>query len=126
MNIPNLQGRKILIADDSSSSLLLLNAFLEPTGALVLEAKNGLKVLELFSQHPDIDLIVLDIFMPELDGIETVKRIREINKTLPVIAQTAFVTKVDEERCLSAGFSAYLAKPIDLNLFYDTLWHFLG
>ncbi len=126
MWVPDLKGKKVLIAEDNIGALLLLKAFLEPTGAEIFEARNGIEALRVFSQNQDITIIFLDIFMPEMDGLETVSKIREINKHVPIVAQTAFVSRIDKERCLAAGFSAYLSKPIDLQEFYNTLWYFLG
>jgi CheY-like chemotaxis protein len=81
----------------------------------VLQAKNGREALNLIRQHPGLAVVLMDIMMPEMDGFETIKRIRtELNRTeLPVIAVTAKAFPEDRERCIQAGASDYLAKPID-------------
>jgi CheY-like chemotaxis protein len=83
---------------------------------VVVEAENGYEALRQLEQHPGIDIVLMDIMMPELDGYETMRRIR-VNaawRKLPIIAMTAKVMKDDHQKCLDAGADDYIAKPIDM------------
>ena len=89
----------------------------------VLHAENGMDGIALIEKNPDIDIVLMDIMMPELDGYETIKIIRKDPKKrwLPVIAVTAKALKEDRQRCLDAGASDYLAKPVDENQLVELL-----
>lgn len=104
---------KVLIVDDNRASRDLIRAILKPVRCDVIEASNGQKALDLLRQeHPS--LVLLDIDMPELDGIAVVKRIRQEAgfAKLPVVAVTAFAMEGDREKALAAGFTAYVTKPV--------------
>jgi len=103
---------KILIAEDVESNFLYLNAVLSKIKANIIWAKNGREAIELFKQHNDIDLILMDLQMPEMNGYEATKVIKSINPSIPVIAQTAFAMAEDRTKALDAGCDEYLAKPI--------------
>ena len=103
---------KILIAEDVESNFLYLNAVLSKIKANIIWAKNGREAIELFKQHNDIDLILMDLQMPEMNGYEATKVIKSINPSIPVIAQTAFAMAEDRTKALNAGCDEYLAKPI--------------
>jgi CheY-like chemotaxis protein len=122
MLVPQLHKKKILLAEDDNGSILLIEAVLQPTGVTISVVKNGLEAIEKLKQDPEICLILMDIQMPEMDGIEATLKIREFNSTIPIIAQTAFATADDKSKCQKAGFTAFIAKPIDVRLLYDTLW----
>ena len=111
----NLAGKKILIADDDMRTVYALSATLRAKGAEVLVADNGQAALRTLDERPDVEAVLMDIMMPEMDGFEATRRIRRDARfqSLPIIALTAKVMKGDPEKCLEAGATEYLAKPID-------------
>lgn len=111
-NSYNWEGKKVLIIDDVLEVFKLISVYLRDTKAKQLYAKNGIQAIELCKQNPDIDIVLLDIQLPDIDGYEITKAIKKIRKDLPIIAQTAFVLSDDEEKALAAGFDDYIAKPI--------------
>jgi CheY-like chemotaxis protein len=113
--LPTLAGKKVLLVDDDPRNIFATTSLLEALGMKVLSAENGRLGIEAIERHPDIDIVLMDIMMPEMDGYETIRRIRkDPNKNwLPVIAVTAKALKEDRDRCMNAGASDYLAKPID-------------
>ena len=109
----SLSGFQILIAEDDETNFYYLNALLKKeTDAHILHAVNGKEAVELFRSNGAIKLILMDIKMPEMDGFEATRQIKQINKTIPVIAITAYAMSGDEERIISAGFDGYLSKPL--------------
>jgi CheY-like chemotaxis protein len=115
-----LTGRKILVADDDMRTMYALSATLRAKGVNVFAADTGKAALEVLAQHPDIEAVLMDIMMPEMDGYEAMRRIRQDRRfqALPIIALTAKAMKGDKEKCLQVGASDYLPKPIDIdNLF---------
>jgi CheY-like chemotaxis protein len=110
-----LEGKKVLIVDDDMRNLFSLASLLTDKGIVVLEADNGAEALRQLAAHADLDLILMDIMMPEMDGHEAMRRIRADARylDLPIIAMTAKVMQGDEQKCLDAGASDYIAKPID-------------
>ena len=110
-----LEGKKALIVDDDPRNLFAIKTLLESHGIIVLTAENGRDGIDIIARHRDIDIVLMDVMMPEMDGYETIKIIRNDpeKQWLPVIAVTAKALKEDRERCIDAGASDYLAKPID-------------
>ncbi|MGH7914512.1 MAG: response regulator, partial [Candidatus Binataceae bacterium] len=110
-----IANRKALIVDDDPRNLYAMRILLERHQMEVLHASNGRDALSLIEQHPDLAVVLMDIMMPEMDGFEIIRRIRNDLKriALPVIAVTAKAFPEDRERCIDAGASDYLAKPID-------------
>lgn len=113
----NLAGKKILIIDDDVRNVFALSSILELHGMDVSFAENGIEGLEQLNQNPSIDLIIMDIMMPEMDGYETTKRIRQnpAYSELPIISLTAKAMKEDRENSLKAGATDYIVKPVDTN-----------
>jgi CheY-like chemotaxis protein len=111
------EGRHILVVDDDVRNVFALTNAIEIKGASVLIARNGREALEKLEQHPEIDLVLMDMMMPEMDGLEATRRIRSSSSQpdIPVIAVTAKAMQDDYEKCLAAGANDYLAKPIDLD-----------
>ena len=111
-----LYGKKVLITDDDQRNIYSLRAVLEKQGMEVLEAHNGIKCLDMLNKGVKIDMILMDIMMPEMNGYEAMKRIRQSPDyaSLPIIALTAKAMKGDREKCLAAGASDYISKPINL------------
>ncbi|MGN7611326.1 response regulator [Magnetococcales bacterium HHB-1] len=112
-----LEGRQVMIVDDDARNLFVLSAALEQHGAEVITALHGEKALTLLDEH-SVDLIVMDIMMPEMDGYETIKRIRanERLKNISLIALTAKAQDQDRQQCLAAGADDYLSKPVDYEM----------
>lgn len=109
----NWEGRTILIAEDELINYRLLELILTKTKVKLLHGRNGLETLELFKSNPQINLILMDIKMPELDGCEVTKEIRKINSILPIIAQTAYALEDERQKSLDAGCNGYITKPIN-------------
>jgi|WetSurMetagenome_2_1015567.scaffolds.fasta_scaffold312753_2 CheY-like chemotaxis protein len=109
---------KILIAEDDEVSALFLNTVLEMNSREILKAVNGVKAVEIFRQNPDIDLIMMDVRMPEMSGYEATRLIREISRDVVIIAQTAFGIggEMEKVRAAKAGCNDYISKPIDVFL----------
>jgi CheY-like chemotaxis protein len=117
-----LEGRQILVAEDDVRNIFALTSLLEPRGAKVQIARNGreaLEALERSSQNGGIDLVLMDIMMPEMDGLAATREIRKHPEwsKLPIIALTAKAMKNDQEQILAAGANDYMAKPIDIDQF---------
>jgi CheY-like chemotaxis protein len=110
-----LRDRKVLVVDDDVRNIFALNSLLERHGMNVITATNGHDAIKLLDQHPDVSLVLTDVMMPEMDGYETMRRIREIPafRMLPIIALTAKAMKGDRDKCLQAGASDYVAKPVN-------------
>ncbi len=122
----NFPGATILIVEDDKSSLIYLSRMLAHMGLHILEAVNGNEALEIFKANPEVDLVLLDIRLPDKSGFEVIKEMKEINDKIPVIAQTAFALVGDEKKCYEAGFDDYIAKPIPKNILLEKLSFFLG
>jgi CheY-like chemotaxis protein len=120
---PVLTGRKILVIDDDLRNIFALTSVLEQCDINVLHAETGRAGIEVLRSQPDIDLVLMDIMMPEMDGYETARAIREIPEFahLPVIALTAKAMKGDREKCLRAGASDYVTKPVDLTYLFSVI-----
>jgi CheY-like chemotaxis protein len=108
-----LKGRKILIVEDDGSSYLFLETLLRRHGPEIYWAKSGLRALEILEKEPDFDLILMDIRMPEMNGLDTTRRIREKYPDLPIIAQTAYAQLSDRKQALDCGCDEYISKPIE-------------
>jgi len=107
-----LKTKKILIVEDDLSSRLYLNKILEKTGASLLVACDGMEAIEAAKANPDIDIILLDIQLPVIDGYGAVKIIREFRNDVIIIAQTAYSLLGDREKIIASGFDDYIVKPI--------------
>ncbi len=117
------EGRKILVVDDDVRNVFALTSALEQKGALVEIARNGLEAIDRLQHDGTIDLVLMDIMMPEMDGFTAMQEIRKDSRfaKLPIIAVTAKAMKDDQDRCLRAGANDYLAKPIDLDRLFSLI-----
>jgi hypothetical protein len=117
---------KILIAEDDEASSLYLSLLAEEFSSEILTAKNGFEAVELYKQNPDIDLILMDMKMPHLNGFEATKQIRQLNKKVIIIAQTAFSLTFDRQKVIDAGCTDYISKPISVNNFTTLIRKYFG
>ncbi|HEY7928904.1 MAG TPA: response regulator, partial [Steroidobacteraceae bacterium] len=110
-----LKNRKVLVVDDDIRNIFALNSLLERHNMQVISAHNGRDAIRIIESTPDLALVLMDIMMPEMDGYETIRRIRSESqfRRLPIIALTAKAMKGDREKCLEAGASDYVAKPVN-------------
>jgi two-component system, cell cycle response regulator DivK len=108
----NFSNKKILLVEDIDSNLKLLIALLKSTNAEILLAEDGSKAIEMCRKRDDIDLVLMDIMLPDISGIEATSTIKTFRKELPIIAQTAYAMAGDKEKCLEAGCDEYISKPI--------------
>ncbi|WP_327248477.1 GAF domain-containing hybrid sensor histidine kinase/response regulator [Sediminibacterium salmoneum] len=115
-DLKNLKGFKILIVDDDMRNVYALSTAIESEHADIISAADGKESLDMLKQHTDTNLVLMDIMMPEMDGYEAMKRIRnELNlKELPIIALTAKAMEGDREKCIASGASDYITKPVDI------------
>jgi CheY-like chemotaxis protein len=119
-----LKGRKILIVEDDFSSRLYLNKILEKTGLILLNACDGSEAISVATDNPDIDIILMDIQLPVMDGYTSAKKIREFRKDIIIIAQTAYGLLGDKEKIIDSGFDDYVIKPImSKNMIEKILMH---
>ncbi|MBZ0241936.1 MAG: response regulator [Bacteroidales bacterium] len=117
---------KILIAEDDPNSATYLKILLRSMDAELLFARSGAETLELFRENPDLNLILMDIKMPNGTGLDATRQIRKTNISLPVIAQTAYAMAGDEELALAAGCNAYLTKPVRKQKLMQLIQQLLG
>jgi hypothetical protein len=108
-------GLKILIAEDDETSGMLLGIGVKKISKEILNARTGVEAVEICRENPDIDLILMDIQMPELNGYEATRQIRQLNRDVVIIAQTAYGLSGDREKAIAAGCNDYIAKPIKNN-----------
>lgn len=126
MDSIDLCGKTILVAEDEIASMILLEGILKQTKVNLLTAKNGHEAMELFLTNQHLDLIILDVKMPIMNGLETAKEIRKVNNKVPIIAQTAYAMNEDREQALDAGFNYYITKPISPLELFEVLKQVFG
>jgi len=114
---PTLTGRTVLIVDDDVRNIFALTTFLERSEMRVVYAESGREGIARLQETPEVDAVLMDVMMPEMDGYETMQAIREMSqfRHLPIIAVTAKAMKGDREKCIQAGASDYIAKPVDMD-----------
>jgi FOG: CheY-like receiver len=119
-------GKTILVVEDNETSNIYFEAALRKTQARLLWAKNGLEAVELVKDNPDINLVLMDINMPKLDGIEATRIIKGQYPQIVVVVQTAFILSGEERMCQDAGCDEFITKPIRLKYLLDTINNYLG
>lgn len=119
--------KTVMIVEDNELNMKLFNDLLEAKGYKTIQTRNGLEALDLAREH-NPDLILMDIQLPEISGLEVTKWLKEDDKlhSIPVIAVTAFAMKGDEERIRQGGCEAYISKPISVVTFLETIQSYLG
>jgi CheY-like chemotaxis protein len=120
---PLLAGRKIVVIDDDIRNIFSLTSALEEHGVELHYAESGRAGIELLQRIPDVDAALVDIMMPGMDGYETIQEIRSLNAftDIPLVAVTAKAMKGDRQKCIDAGASDYVAKPVDLDQLVSVL-----
>ncbi|MDX9771121.1 MAG: response regulator [Tenuifilaceae bacterium] len=114
-------NKVVLVVEDDLSSLMLLKAILSKTGVRVLVAEDGESAIDVIQSKLKVDMVLMDIKLKGLSGLEATKQIRKLQPNLPVIAQTACAISGDMERCFDAGCNAYLTKPISRDKLLETM-----
>jgi CheY-like chemotaxis protein len=114
---PVLAGRKVLIVDDDVRNIFALTSALESHSMDVLHAENGQEGIDKLRETEGVEVVLMDIMMPGMDGYEAIREIRKIARFqhLPIIALTAKAMKADRDRCIEAGASDYISKPLDID-----------
>ncbi|MBR4324182.1 MAG: response regulator [Bacteroidales bacterium] len=121
----SLEGKTILVAEDEDMNVAYMQEVLADTKANVLWARNGEEAVNMTKTHPEIDLILMDIKMPIMNGYDATVKIREFNKDVIIIAQTAYALTGEKEKTIAAGCNYYITKPIEINVLMNTLSGFL-
>ena len=118
-----LRGRKVMIVDDDMRNIFALTSLLEDRGMVIVSHDNGRDAVSALQRQDGIEAILMDIMMPEMDGIDTIREIRQIPacRDTPIIAVTAKAMKGDREKCMEAGAWDYLSKPVDTELMLNCL-----
>jgi hypothetical protein len=112
-----LSNRKVLVVDDDVRNIFAITSALESHQMQVIYAENGQAGIEMLKSHPDVEIVLMDVMMPGMDGYEAISRIRQIDqfKKLPIISVTAKAMKDDRDKCLQVGASDYITKPVDMD-----------
>jgi CheY-like chemotaxis protein len=110
-----LEGKKALIVDDDMRNIFALATVLDEEGMLIVSADNGRDAIRMIEEDPSIDIVLMDVMMPEMDGLTTTQEVRKLprGKNLPIVAVTAKAMKGDRQKCIEAGAWDYLSKPVD-------------
>lgn len=117
-------GFSVLIVEDDDTNLLLFKRILSGTKAKIYSAVNGQEAIDIFEENPDIDVILMDLKMPIVNGFEATRRIKKISPDTPIIAQTAYAFSNDAKEAIDAGCDDYISKPIEIDkLFQKILRH---
>jgi|TARA_B100001971_G_C18159209_1_gene520423 CheY-like chemotaxis protein len=117
----NWSDIKILIVEDIESSILFFTSAIKRTGATILTAVNGKEAIEAVKNNPDIDIILMDIHMPEMNGLEATSTIKSINPNISIIIQTAYVMDYSAEVCIKAGCDTYIVKPVNIDTLFKSI-----
>lgn len=116
----------VLIAEDDEVSFTYLEILLSSENCRILRTRDGIQTVETMRNNPDIDLVLMDLKMPVLDGVRATIEIRKFNKDVPIIAQTAYVFESDRLEALNAGCNDYLSKPIRKNQFLKKIQEYIS
>ena len=117
----NWNGKTILIAEDIEQNFLLMLAILRFTEVTLVHAENGQEAIDFVTNDPGISIVLMDLKMPVMDGLDATRKIKSIRKSLPIIAITAYAFSSDEKIAMSAGCDDYLTKPVKKELLFKKL-----
>lgn len=120
-NVISIKNLKVLIVEDDSISKLLITIAVKPYSKEIIKVSTGIEAIEACRNNPDIDLVMMDINMPEMDGYEATEKIREFNENIIIIAQTANGMQSDRDKAIHAGFTDYIPKPINIAALGDLI-----
>lgn len=129
MNFPNhyrWNKKKILVVEDDESSAFLLGEILKETGATISYSSDGEEAVAHMRKHPETDLILMDVLLPEMDGFTATREIKSFARDVVVIAQTAYAFSVDHQQARKAGCDAFLTKPLVASVLLDKMDGFLA
>lgn len=121
----NWKGRTFLIVEDDRVSYKFLEGVFKKTGVQIIHADNGLKAIDLCKNYPELDIVLMDIQLPEMSGLDATRVITSFRKDLPIIAQTANAMSEDKEKCLEVGCVDYVSKPINIHLLFKKIDKYL-
>jgi len=119
-------GKTVLIVEDNETSNIYFEAALRKTKAHLIWAKNGFDAVEIVKKQPEVDLILMDINMPKMDGIEATRIIKSMKPEIIIVVQTAFILSGEERMCQEAGCDEFITKPIRLKYLLDTINRYLA
>ncbi|MFP4622037.1 MAG: response regulator [Bacteroidales bacterium] len=121
----NWKDKTILIAEDEESNFKYLELALRSTHVNILRAKNGKEAIDICKENPGIDLVIMDIKMPDMNGLQATREIRQFANHLPIIALTAYAMADDKETSLEAGCDDYISKPVKRNRLFNVVNKYL-
>ncbi len=119
-------SKNILVVEDDESSAFLLGTFLKDTGASISFTTDGNEAVDFVRQHPETDLVLMDILLPNKDGFTATREIKSFARDVVIIAQTAYAFSMDHREALKAGCDAYLTKPLNMSLLLDKIDGYLS
>jgi CheY-like chemotaxis protein len=119
-------SKNILVVEDDESSAFLLGTFLKETGASISFTTDGNEAVDFVRQHPETDLVLMDILLPNKDGFTATREIKSFARDVVIIAQTAYAFSMDHREALRAGCDAYLTKPLNMSLLLDKIDGYLS
>ena len=107
--------KTILVAEDEPANYLFIEKILSSTQATLIRAKNGIEAVNIVKENSNIDIVLTDIYMPEMDGFEAATIIKDLKPNMPIIAQTFYESEMDKEKVNKACFDSFISKPININ-----------
>ncbi len=125
MTRPDLKQQVILVVEDEERNWLLIRDIVEMCNGKAIWAESGMEAISIIKKNANISLVLMDLQLPFMSGVETTRKMRMINSTIPIIAQTAFSDPELLYKCTKAGCNKYVLKPIDINEMHNVLYGFL-
>lgn len=115
----NWRGKTIMIAEDEEINYMFMERILMSTNATLIRAANGKIAIDIINSNPEINLILMDIRMPDMNGIEATKAIKELRPEIPIIAQTCYENELDTEAIPGVKFDGFISKPANINVLFE-------
>lgn len=120
------EGKIILVAEDELTNFVLIKTALSKTKAEIIRAVNGKEAVEYIKKHKFVDIILMDIKMPIMNGIEATQEIKKMNKDIKIVIQSAYAFNEDKEKCFNAGCDDFIVKPIEINTLFLTVAKYIN